>query len=289
MMKVGFLLNKWFMVVAAGLLILLIGYLDFITGYRIAFSIFYLVPIGLVTWFVNRETGLIFSCLAALLCLSANYIGSPPPQVMAIHFWNAFSSLGFFVIGTLLLRKLKMALEIEARLARIDFLTGIPNHHDFSDILFLEMERARRYERPLTLVYVDCDDFKKVNDTLGHEQGDLLLKEVANCLLQHIRKTDKIARMDGDEFAMLLPETNESTAREILLRLHVKLLTIMELYKWPATFSIGAVTFEDLPLTTQDAINETENMMQQAKQNGKNQLATRTIRSIVEQTHKRWT
>ena len=287
--KWTFLRSRSIKVISAALLLLYFGYLDLISGEQIAFSCFYLLPISIVSWYVNREAGIAFSCLAALLCLLANYGGSAPAQVILIQTWNAIAYLIFFILTAILLAKLKMAMEIESRLARIDFLTGIPNHHDFADILFLEMERARRYERPLTLAYIDCDDFTKVNDTLGREQGDLLLKEVANCLLEHTRKTDKIARMGGDEFAMMLPETSETQAREILLRLHVKLLTVMELYKWPVTFSIGSIGFEDIPLTTQDAIRETEKMMLLAKQNGRNQLATKTIRSVVEQANKkRW-
>ena len=287
-MQSKFLQNKTLAIVASGILTLIISLLDF---YWIAPSIFYLLPIILVTWFVNVRLGLVFSFISFCLWYMLDNIPLPPAQNIVmntmVQLWNG--PLAYFVLGTLLVAKLKKVLEIQERLARIDFLTGIPNCHDFSDILFLEMERSRRYERPLTLVYIDCDHFKKVNDTLGHAQGDLLLKEVANCLLEHTRKIDKIARMGGDEFTILLTETNETQAREILLRLFVKLLTVMELYKWPVTFSIGAVTFEDLPLTTQDAIREADKMMQQAKQNGRNQLATRTIRSVVEQANKRWT
>src|SRR5262245_25783835 len=257
-MKLKFAQDKMFVVVASGLLLLFISYFDLVTGYLISVAIFYLMPIGLVTWFVNRETGLIFSSMGALLSFSANYLGSPPPEATTVHAVNALSSFGIFLLGAVLVSQLKISVEIKERLSRIDFLTGIPNHHDFSENLFVEMERARRHERPLTLAYFDCDDYMKVNETLGREQGDLLLKEVANCLLQHTRKTDKIARMGGDEFAMMLPETNEIQAREILLRLHVKLLTLMELYKWPVTLSIGAIGFEDIPLTSQDAIRETE-------------------------------
>jgi diguanylate cyclase (GGDEF)-like protein len=280
-MNKQFLENKNLNISAAILLILIIGYLDYLTGYRIGFSIFYLIPICLVTWYAGREAGLIMSTLSILIWILAEVYARPQNPSFLILFWNALVRMGFFIIVTLLLSRLKLSLEKERNLARIDFLTGIANRHEFIEVLFLEMERARRYKRPLTLVYLDCDNFKKVNDEKGHEQGDLLLRELANALMQNTRKVDEVARIGGDEFVMLLPETSEVQAREIILRLHVKLLTIMELYQWPVTFSIGAVTFEDMPLSTKDAINEADQMMYQAKQNGKNQLATKTIHSII--------
>jgi diguanylate cyclase (GGDEF)-like protein len=211
----------------------------------------------------------------------ADYFTHPEPPSLLVVFWNAIVYMGFLVGVTLMLSRIKLSLEKEQRLSRVDFLTGIANRHEFEDALHLEIERARRHKRPLTLAYLDCDNFKTVNDQLGHQQGDLLLKELANSLLRNTRKIDKIARLGGDEFVILLPETAEQEGREILLRLHVKLLTIMELYKWPVTFSIGAVTFYDMPLSTQEAIREADRTMYQAKINGKNQLSTKAIHSFI--------
>jgi diguanylate cyclase (GGDEF)-like protein len=273
--------NKVLVLIAALVMVGMTGYLDYVTGYKISFSIFYLIPICLVTWAIGFDSGLIFSLLGVIIWLTIDYYSRPQPDALFIHIWNALVRMGFFSIITYILSKLQSSLTKESRLARVDFLTGMPNRHDFIDHLFLEMERSRRNKRALTLSYIDCDNFKRVNDEQGHEQGDLLLKEVANILMRNIRKSDQAARLGGDEFIVMLPETTEHQAREIFLRLHVKLLTIMELYQWPVTFSIGCVTFEDMPLSTKDAIREADKMMYQAKANGKNQLATKTVHSII--------
>ena len=283
--KIKFYENKILILIASLAAVAMTGYLDLITGYKLSFSFFYLLPIGTITWFLGFESGLIFSVLCAVILLTVDYYSRPLSDPLFVHSWNALMHMGFFTVIALILSKLQLSVQKESRLARIDFLTGMPNQHDFNDYLFLEMERARRHKRALTLGYIDCDNFKKVNDEQGHEQGDLLLKEVANILMHNIRKTDHAARLGGDEFIVMLPGTTERQAREIILRLHVKLLTIMELYQWPVTFSIGCVTFEDIPLSTKDAIREADKMMYQAKDNGKNQLATKTVHSVFKNTH----
>jgi diguanylate cyclase (GGDEF)-like protein len=276
--------NKPLAMVMALVLISLIGYLDLITGTALDLSIFYLLPIGLVSWYLGQEAGLTLCALAILVWTTVDYVSRAQPLALYLHGWNALVMLGYFLVVTMVFARLRIALEKEARLARVDFLTGIANRYDFNEFLFLEMERARRYHRPLTLAYLDCDDFNKVNEGFGHQQGDLLLREVANILKQNLRKVDQAARLAGDEFIAMLPETTEEEAREIFLRLHIKLLTVMELYQWPVTFSIGCVTFEDIPLSTKEAINEAQRMMRQAKENGKNQLATKTIHSFISKT-----
>jgi len=276
-----FFQNKVLVIFASILTIFLVGYLDYITGYQAGFSIFYLIPICMVTWFIGQEVGLTMAALGILLLVLADYFTNPDPPALLIVFWNASVYMGFLVAVTLMLARIKLSLEKEQKLSRIDFLTGIANRHEFEDVLHLEMERARRYKRPLTVAYLDCDNFKAINDQLGHQQGDLLLKELAYSLIRNTRKIDKVARLGGDEFVILLPETAEQEGREILLRLHVKLLTIMELYKWPVTFSIGAVTFYDMPLSTQEAIREADRTMYQAKVNGKNQLITKAVHSFI--------
>ncbi|HLF18820.1 MAG TPA: GGDEF domain-containing protein [Candidatus Omnitrophota bacterium] len=280
-MQTKFFHNRIRTIIISISLIFIIGDLDYMTGYQLGFSIFYLIPICLVTWFIGREAGLTMSALGLLVWVLADYFAHPEPPSLLVTFWNALVRMGFFIIVTLLLARIKLSLEKEKRLSRIDFLTGIANRHEFENILHLEMERSRRHKRPLTLAYLDCDNFKTINDQLGHQQGDLLLKELANSLARNTRKIDKIARLGGDEFVILLPETAEQEGREIFLRLQVKLLTIMELYKWPVTFSIGAVTFYDMPLSTLEAIREADHTMYQAKVNGKNQLITKAIHSFI--------
>jgi diguanylate cyclase (GGDEF)-like protein/putative nucleotidyltransferase with HDIG domain len=92
--------------------------------------------------------------------------------------------------------------------AQTDPLTGILNHGAFHDRLGTEVERARRHGHPLTLALIDLDEFKVINDTFGHQAGDRVLVDVVSILFEHIRATDVPGRIGGDEFALLMPETD---------------------------------------------------------------------------------
>lgn len=104
-----------------------------------------------------------------------------------------------------LLSELKKAYEREKILAHTDGLTKVYNRRYFLDILSLEAKRSIRYNHYLTLAYFDVDNFKPINDNLGHTQGDKLLCLIATTVKKNIRQTDIVARLGGDEFALLLP------------------------------------------------------------------------------------
>ncbi|WP_432742616.1 EAL domain-containing protein [Methylobacter sp. G7] len=98
--------------------------------------------------------------------------------------------------------------------ANFDSLTGLPNRHLFYERLAQEMKKSRRVGLPLALLFLDLDHFKDVNDTLGHGKGDLLLKEMAQRLLNCVRNTDTVARLGGDEFTIILAELQEQDSIE---------------------------------------------------------------------------
>lgn len=110
-------------------------------------------------------------------------------------------------------KKLEEALFLAAT---TDRLTGIYNRHKFEDLMAPEMERARRYQSSLALVIFDLDHFKRINDSFGHHAGDLVLREVAELVAAHIRKADHFCRWGGEEFTILVPETNQYRALEMI-------------------------------------------------------------------------
>lgn len=122
-------------------------------------------------------------------------------------------------ISNILAMSLKNAQEYHKlkEMAVKDGLTGILNQKGFQDYMKKEFERAKRYRRALSLIMIDVDNFKTINDTLGHPAGDSVLQNLAECLENSIRQTDILARYGGDEFIILLPDT-EITKAELLLK-----------------------------------------------------------------------
>lgn len=116
-----------------------------------------------------------------------------------------------------------MAHEQVRYLASRDALTRLRNRRELEETMEQELSRARRHQMPLALVFIDCDDFKRVNDTYGHDCGDCYLKHVADCLMALIRRSDSAFRFAGDEFVLLLPNQNLSGAEVIASRIRDEL------------------------------------------------------------------
>jgi diguanylate cyclase (GGDEF)-like protein len=167
---------------------------------------------------------------------------------------------------------LKSTLAQEKEISRIDFLTGIPNRRSFIELANMEINRARRYQHPFTMVCIDLDNFKAVNDCFGHSTGDILLRLVAHTIQENIRVTDTVARLGGDEFAILLPETGRNVAEVIMQKVQKINLDIMRKHGWPVTLSIGVVTLVSPPSTVDEVLKTSDRLMYTAKDNGKNSI-----------------
>ena len=113
----------------------------------------------------------------------------------------------------------RLALELESERALTDPLTGLKNRRAFRDAALADLERARRAGQPFTIALLDLDDFKQVNDTLGHATGDEVLVAVSGVLRRRLRSLDIVARLGGDEFALVLPQTAAPEAATALRHL----------------------------------------------------------------------
>lgn len=135
--------------------------------------------------------------------------------------------------------------EALVRRAERDALTDLYNRQAFHDKLGREMKRARRFGRELTVVTIDLDAFKQVNDTLGHLAGDAVLKRLATLLVTHTREHDIVGRLGGDEFAVALVEAGMGTARDLIRRLRIHLVPARRQFGLPREFGIsfGAASY----------------------------------------------
>ena len=250
----------------------LVGIVDFLTGYELAFSVFYVLPVAIVTWLTSRRLGLVTSLVGALVWLGADVATGHSYAYRLIPIWNTFIRLTFFVIITLLLSALRRSTEREREFARVDNLTGALNPRFFYGLAQMEINRFQRYKQPFTLAYIDLDNFKTVNDQFGHSAGDQVLRRVVSCTRKYLRKTDVIARLGGDEFVLLLPETNEGSARVVLSRVQSGLLEEMRQGNWPITFSIGVLTCSAAPDTTEELVRMADELMYSVKHDSKNAI-----------------
>ena len=236
-----------FWTLSSGLSVLVLGVIDFLTGYEISFSLFYLAPVSAASWFAGPKAGILIASLSAITWLMAELASGHTFLSPFINAWNTLIRFGFFLIVTMLLHKLRESYRREQELARTDLLTGVPNSRHFYEVAQTELARARRYGHPFALAFFDLDNFKKVNDRYGHAQGDEVLRVVGGVAQRHLRATDCLARLGGDEFVLLLPDTDQAGAQTAVSKLHAEMLSQMQVHRWPVTFSIGVIIFVEPP------------------------------------------
>jgi diguanylate cyclase (GGDEF)-like protein len=252
---------------------LLLGGLDYLSGEIIALSIIYLIPVSFTAWFGGRKAGITVSFLSAATWMTANYhAGAAAYESLALKFWNSATAFGFFAVVSVILDKLRRTLDQERELSRTDYLTGAVNSRAFSEIAKAEILRMRRYGRPFTVAYLDLDNFKEVNDKYGHSFGNELLRSVTANMTRNIRTTDVVARIGGDEFVILFPETGSDVAREVLPKFRERLLTSMRELGWPITFSVGVLTCDTSPASLDEVIGQADGLMLNVKRMGKNAI-----------------
>lgn len=172
----------------------------------------------------------------------------------------------------------RKALEIELlRQAHIDFLTGVSNRGYFMERAEQELNRALRYDKPLSLIMLDIDYFKQINDSYGHKAGDLVLKKLAEVSLNTLREVDLLGRLGGEEFAVLLPETEKSQAIEVAERLREALSqakVLLDRGGLPIRFtvSMGVSSLDSKDSNIDVLLNLADKGLYTAKDNGRNKV-----------------
>jgi diguanylate cyclase (GGDEF)-like protein len=257
-----------------GLGFLLLGgvaFLDYITGVELSFSLFYLLPISLLAWTVSERFGLVMAFLSAGIWQTVDVWSGIKYSSVFPYVWNTVIRLGFFLLPVFMIR-LNRAVQHEQALARTDFLTGVLNARSFRELAQMEINRSVRYQRPFTIAFIDVDNFKTINDTFGHTTGDTVLRAIAESIQAHLRKTDIVARVGGDEFVVLLPETDAQTAPIVISNMQRELLKEMNENGWSVTFSIGVLTLTAPQLSVDEMLGRADQLMYTVKNGGKNNI-----------------
>ena len=176
------------------------------------------------------------------------------------------------------------------QLATHDALTGLYNRREMNRLLAEEIVRGRRYQRPVSLLLIDLDRFKEVNDTFGHPAGDLVLQAVSATICESVRSLDRVARYGGEELAVILPETSQAQAVMVAERIRTRVAQrAVELNQSDpeahlgsvtVTISIGVGCSTALPeISAERLLRSAEQALHAAKRAGRNRSMTAKFRS----------
>ena len=232
-------------------------------------GILYLVPILLATWYQGLWWGVAFLVGSMLLRIPVE-LAQQPNVTLVSSFINQGSFAAVAGIAMAAFRNIRRTQSQLQDLAIHDPLTRVLNARTFSDRLGQELRRNRRYGRPLSLLYLDVDDFKIVNDSHGHQTGDAVLRLVAEAIRGAVRQADIVGRLGGDEFAVLMPETGADVAEAAAGRLAKSLREAFH-GNPSVTASIGIVSCTDAGAGPDDVLHKADRAMYEAKKLGKDQ------------------
>jgi len=263
--------SRVFLWLAVLVSMLSLGVIDYKIGPGLSLFLPYIFPVALASWTLGTSEGLFISFFCSAIWSITNFAANQS-FIDLLPMGKSIERLGILIIFSLLISEVHILLKNEKQLSHTDYLTGIPNRRALYETVALEMKRLARTMRPFTLIYMDLDDFKIINDSAGHPAGDVVLTEVATILKLQLRGIDTVARMGGDEFVAILPETNELAARKVAPRIQSSLLEDMQEHHWSVTFSIGVLTFLSAPANTDEMLQRADRLMYSAKKEGKNAI-----------------
>jgi diguanylate cyclase (GGDEF)-like protein len=234
-------------------------------------GILYVIPVLLVTWTDGLIWGVVFGIASVALretvALDQMPLDTPLPWRLA----NAGAYVAVLAVAIAGLRNLRRSQAQLAQLVIQDQLTNVLNARAFADRLGEELDRNRRYPRPLALLYMDLDNFKIINDSHGHQTGDAVLRLVADAMRSSVRHSDIVGRLGGDEFAVLMPETDAPLADAAAKRLVAGLRNVFK--GTPnVTASIGVVSCTATDASTDDLLRRADQAMYDAKKMGKDRV-----------------
>lgn len=255
-----------------------VGWVDYFTGNELHVYPLYFVPLAIGAWQRDTRPAVWLAVAASLTWTGVNFLSGLRYTHAWIWVFNTASQFAAFLAFAVLVSRLSLALVQERHLARTDPLTGLLNSRQFRDEVTEALERAQRTRAVFSLVFLDLDNFKWVNDNLGHKAGDEMLFDVAAALQRATRRTDRVARLGGDEFAVLLPETTLPQAQAQLQRLMAELqANFARMPGAPVTASYGVAVFADADVTVDAVLQRADELMYRAKRAGKDRAVIEEV------------
>lgn len=260
--------------------VLLVGFIDTISGVEIRVFPLYFLPIVLAAYKLGQFGALIIAVMSAIAWEAAMYYGGRHYSHSYTWVVNFFTQGAAFVLIGVLVATIRDAMIRERDLSRTDMLTGLPNSRAFYEEAAHMLAACSRNAQPVTLGYIDLDNFKHANDTLGHAHGDVLLQEVATIIKGTLRASDLVARMGGDEFAVLLLAAAADDATVALEKVRQNIAEAPQLKGSSVTASIGAVSYARVPQVLDAMVSAADNLMYEVKAQGRNRVMFKSMQCV---------
>jgi diguanylate cyclase (GGDEF)-like protein len=254
-------------------MIALLGWLRHSTEAEYAFAMAAIVPVLLVAWTGGFIQGSIVAVIASTIWTGADIFSGQAFSEPWIPFANGITRLATYCFIAYLTARVRTLLLREAEMATQDPLTGLLNGRMVLAIGEIEARRARRYAHPMTVMFLDLDNFKQLNDTRGNKAGDEVLKAFANALRRTLRSTDVVGRIGGDKFVVVLHEIDADAAAQTGQRVASTVPAAVAGLA-PITMSVGIAWFEHPSDDFRTMIDAADALMHEAKRAGKGRIRT---------------
>ena len=263
----------WFICIAS---IFLLGALRAATDAELAFASFALLPVLVIAWIGGKGNGLLMAFFAAAMWCAGDIASERQFSASWIPWANALTRWITYSLVAFLAAQLHLLFEREHEHASQDILTGLQNRRVFLEVGNSEVQRSQRYPHPLTVIFLDLDDFKQLNDTKGHDVGDEALRVTARALLGALRASDQVARLGGDEFAVLLPEIKYEAAVEAGRKISTAVNDALKAFQ-PVSASIGVAWFGQADRLFPEMVKAADELMYEVKASGKGSMRSRNF------------
>jgi diguanylate cyclase len=252
--------------ITLGLAIIALGFLvDVTTGRDLSLSLVYVSGVAFMAWVGSLRVG-VLGAAGAAAAVATDALTHADTIGVAIS--NASTAFALLLAVSAIVDRLRRALIREANQARFDPLTGLANRRACEERATLELARLQRSGEALSVAYLDFDGLKQINDKRGHAAGDAALIHLANTAQSELRPTDLLSRVGGDEFVLLLPDTDYDEATTAIRRIQRRLAEPDG--GEPASITVGLVTWRSAPQNLEQLFVEADALMYNAKRNREN-------------------
>lgn len=254
--------------------IFLLGALRTATDADFTFASLAILPVLAIAWIGGRNQGLLAAFLASAMWTVADLVTERQFTTPWIPWTNAATRLMTYGLVALLAAQVRRQFEREHTHATRDALTGLHNRRMFLEYGAAEVERAKSAAHSVSVIFLDLDDFKQLNDAQGHDAGDAALRATAKALLGSLRASDGVARLGGDEFAILLAEIDYADAVKAGEKILREVNAALENFS-PVKASLGVAWFAAADRLFPAMLKAADGLMYEVKESGKGDVLAR--------------